>query len=156
MPFISLLLTLCLYPSLQVSSMSQYGRTTTKTTLVRRLWVWIRCLENDEWEYEKRILLRSDSFEMIQWWYMLNTFQLQISEQIPLEINSIVPACRGGSRGAWWWLPGRQIKFSHWIPVSISVSGKHSFPLHISKDIWWEKRYDSKLTNDTGSTTKEF
>lgn len=62
-------------------------------------------------ERMKTALLRSDPLKMIPWWYMLNTLQLQISEQIPAGINSIVPVYGGGNRGPGWWLPARQTKF---------------------------------------------
>lgn len=119
-----------------------------------RLGVRIGCHENDECEYKNRVLLRSDFFEMIQWWYMLNFVQLQISEQIPGEINSIVAGYKRGNWGPWWWLPGRQIKVSHRIPVGISVSGKHSFALHISIEVCWEQGCASGLMKDAGSTAK--
>lgn len=106
-----------------------------KSVLVPRLGVQISCLEDDEWESMKTALVRSDPSKVIPWWYMLNTLQLQISQQIPPGINTIVPVYGGGDWGPWWRLPARQIKFSHWIPVRISVSGKllkNSFPLSSS------------------------
>lgn len=121
---------------------------------VYRVAVRIGCHENDEWEDDNRVLLRSDSFEVMQWQYMLDNFQPQISEQILREINSPVADYGGGNWGPWWWLPGRQIKFSHWIPVRISVSGKHSFPLHVSTEVWWGQGYASRLMNGTGGAAK--
>lgn len=43
----------------------------------------------------KTALLRSDLLKMMPWWYMINTLQLQISEQIPPGINRIAPVYGG-------------------------------------------------------------
>lgn len=88
---------------------------------------------------------------------MLSTFQLQISEQIPPEINNIIlPTEEEIGVLDDGFLADKSNSVTESQLARISVSGKHSFPLHISIEAGWEERYASRLINDTGSTAKGF